>query len=96
MLYREPGSEPVTVHAVRAAAVVSVPGTTQAVISLVTGGKPIVRAQAASNATSQYLDALQGELDDGPCLRAIWEQQTVRIPNLATDAPLAPLRGRGH
>jgi len=32
------------------------------------------------------MDELQTELDDGPCLTAIWEQETVHIPDMATES----------
>ncbi len=40
----------------------------------------------ATDPSAGRLDELQTELDDGPCLRAVWEQQTVRIPDMATES----------
>jgi len=84
-LQREHASEHDTLQAVTTAAVAAVPGAAQAVISLVTGRKKIIQAQAGTDPGAQHLDELQAELDDGPCLTAIWEQQTVHIPDMATE-----------
>ena len=46
----------------------------------------MVQAHAATDPSAGRLDELQTELDDGPCLRAVWEQQTVRIPDMATES----------
>jgi len=62
-----------------------VPGAAQAVISLVIRRK-MVQAQAATDPSAGRLDELQTELDDGPRLRAVWEQQTVHIPDMATES----------
>jgi len=99
-LQREHSSEPGTLQAVTTAAVRAVPGAAQAVISLVIRQK-MVQAQAATDPSAGRLDELQTELDDGPCLRAVWEQQTGHIPDMATDPagpasrPPAPRRGWG-
>jgi len=45
-----------------------------------------VREFAVSHYSLTDRDELQTELDDGPCLRAVWEQQTVRIPDMATES----------
>ncbi len=84
-LQREHSSEPATLQAVTTAAVRAVPGAAQAVISLVIRRK-MVQAQAATDPSAGRLDELQTELDDGPCLRAVWEQQTVHIPDMATES----------
>ena len=70
-LQREHASEHDTLQAVTTAAVAAVPGAAQAVISLVTGRKKIIQAQAGTDPGAQHLDELQAELDDGPCLTAI-------------------------
>ncbi len=84
-LQREHSSEPGTLQAVTTGAVRAVPGAAQAVISLVIRRK-MVQAQAATDPSAGRLDELQTELDDGPCLRAVWEQQTVHIPDMATES----------
>ena len=84
-LQREHSSEPGTLQAVTTAAVRAVPGAAQAVISLVMR-RQVVQAHAATDPSAGRLDELQTELDDGPCLRAVWEQQTVHIPDMATES----------
>jgi GAF domain-containing protein len=85
-LQREHSSEPATLLAVTTAAVRAVPGAAQAVISLVMRRQKMVQAHAATDPSAGRLDELQTELDDGPCLRAVWEQQTVHIPDMATES----------
>ncbi len=84
-LQHEHSSEPATLQAVTTAAVRAVPGAAQAVISLVIRQK-MVQAHAATDPSAGRLDELQTELDDGPCLRAVREQQTVHIPDMATES----------
>jgi len=84
-LQREHSSEPATLQAVTIAAVRAVPGAAQAVISLVMRHK-MVQAHAATDPSAGRLDELQTALDDEPCLRAVWEQQTVPIPDMATES----------
>ena len=48
-------------------------------------GRTIVQTKAATDAGAQRLDELQAELGEGPCLTAIWEQETVHSPDMATD-----------
>lgn len=43
------------------------------------------RSLAASNQTAEQADALQYELDEGPCLTALRTQQLVRIDDTSTD-----------
>ncbi len=61
------------------------PGPAQAVISLVIR-RQVVQAHAATDPSAGRLDELLIELDDGPCPRAVWEQQTVHIPDMATES----------
>ena len=97
-LQREHSSEPGTLQAVTTAAVRAVPGAAHAVISLVIRQK-MVQAHAATDPSAGRLDELQTKLDDGPCLRAVWEQQTVHIPawppNPAGSASRPPPSRRG-
>lgn len=44
------------------------------------------RSVAASNRTAELADALQYELNEGPCLTALRTQQPVRIDDTTTDA----------
>ena len=83
-LQRDHASAHDTLHAVTTAAVQAVPGVNNATISLVLG-RTIVQAKAATDVGAHRLDELQAELEDGPCLTAIWEQETVHIPDMATE-----------
>ena len=62
-----------------------VPGAEEGSITLVTGRRR-VRSQAASSPLCERVDAVQEEVGDGPCLETAFEQHTVLVPDLATDA----------
>ncbi len=83
-LQRDHASAHNTLHAVTTAAVQAVPRAGNATISLVRG-RTIVQAKAATDAGAHRLDELQAALGDGPCLTAVWEQETVHIPDMATE-----------
>jgi len=83
-LQREHASEHDTLQAVTTAAVQAVPGAENAAIILVLGRKT-VHSRAATGPRARRMDELQTELQDGPCLTAIWEQETVYIPDMATE-----------
>ena len=62
----------------------TIPGTFGAGVTLVDAqGK---RSKAASNQAVKQADAVQYELDDGPCLTAWRSRQLVRIDDTATDS----------
>jgi len=67
------------------AAVQAVPGAENAAIILVLGRKT-VQSHAATSPRARRMDELQTELRDGPCLTAIWEQETVHIPDMAAES----------
>jgi GAF domain-containing protein len=88
------GSEPpgqVLNHVVRLA-VAMVPGADEATITMVRGRRHVYSA-AATGELARNFDALQNETGQGPCLDAIWHQQTVRVNDLAGD-PRWPSIGR--
>ena len=64
-----------------AAAVQLIPGAEDGSISVVVG-RTDVTSQHPSSDLPQQVDALQTEVGEGPCLDAVYEQQTVRVPNL--------------
>ena len=64
------------------AAVQLVPGTDEGSISVVIGRRKVT-SQSPSSDLPARVDALQGEVGEGPCLSAVYEQQTVRVPDLA-------------
>ncbi|MGY1604262.1 GAF and ANTAR domain-containing protein [Geodermatophilus sp. SYSU D00815] len=80
-LQQEHGDVEATLHAITAAAVTSVPGTDACGITLVIGRRT-VESRAPTGALPRRIDRLQEELGEGPCLDAVWEQQTVRIDDV--------------
>lgn len=76
-------SEQETLSGVVASAVDTVPGVVSGGITQVHGGR--VRAQVPSDELVALCDKAQDEFGEGPCLDAIWQQQTVIVDDLATD-----------
>jgi GAF domain-containing protein len=68
-----------------------VPGADEATITMVRTDRHCYSA-AATNAWASDFDVLQDETGEGPCLDAIWQQQTVRVNDLGTD-PRWPVLG---
>src|SRR4051794_30813731 len=77
-----------------------VPGADEATIPMVGKDRHCYSA-AATSALARDFDVLQDETGEGPCLDAIWQQETVRVDDLATDprwpvlGPRAAERGAG-
>jgi len=84
-LQHEHASEDATLEAVTAAAVEAVPGAEHAAISLVVRGRT-VESRAATDPLAERMDAKQAELSQGPCLDAVWEQESVHIPDMAAES----------
>ena len=68
-----------------------VPGADEATITMVRSDRHCYSAAATSELASDF-DVLQDETGEGPCLDAIWHQQTVRVDDLAAD-PRWPVLG---
>jgi GAF domain-containing protein len=72
---------------VTAAAVELIEGADYAGITLVrkthTHRRPDLEAAAPTNTVAADFDALQDEYGEGPCLDAVWSQNTVRIDDIA-------------
>jgi AmiR/NasT family two-component response regulator len=64
--------------------VASVPGAQYAGVTLVDAERG-VSTLAPTHLFPAYLDDVQREVDEGPCLSAAWEQHTIRITDLAAD-----------
>jgi GAF domain-containing protein len=81
-------------------AVAMVPGADEATITMVRARRHVYSA-AATGDLARWFDVLQNETGEGPCLDAIWHQQTTRVNDLATDprwpvlGPRAGARGVG-
>jgi GAF domain-containing protein len=77
-----------------------VPGADEATITMVGKDRHCYSAAATSTVASDF-DVLQDETGEGPCLDVIWQQETVRVDDLATDprwpvlGPRAAARGVG-
>ena len=83
-LQEEHGDVEATLQAVTAAAVSTVPGADECSISYVIGRRR-VEPRAATGELPRFLDTLQQELGQGPCLDAIWKHAVVRVDDLRTD-----------
>ena len=81
-------------------AVAMVPGADDATITMVRARRHVYSA-AATGELARWFDVLQDETGEGPCLDAMWNQQTVRVDDLAVDprwpvlGPRAGARGVG-
>lgn len=67
-----------------AAAIELIPGVEEASLSIVTGRKN-VETVAPSSEPLRRLDDAQVELAEGPCLESIYEERTIRVPDMATE-----------
>lgn len=82
-LQRASGTDDVMTELVRAA-VALVPGAQEGSISLV-HGRRTVTSEGATGELVRVMDQLQEETGQGPCLDAAFEQETVRVHDLATE-----------
>ena len=81
---QQPDDPDRTLQAIVQAAVQLIPGVDEASISAVLGRKRVT-SQAPSGELARAVDALQDELGQGPCLDAVYEQETVRVADMATE-----------
>ena len=84
LLQEEHGDVEDTLQAIAASAVRTVPHAEDCGISYVMGRRE-VRPRASTSELPSAVDELQGRLGQGPCLDAIWEQQVVRVGDVAAD-----------
>jgi len=68
-----------------------VPGADEATITMVRKDRHCYSAAATSELASDF-DVFQDETGEGPCLDAIWQQETVRVDDLGSD-PRWPVLG---
>ena len=64
-----------------AAAVVQIPGTEEGSVSVVHGRRDVTSQHPTSELPAR-VDALQAETGEGPCLDAVYEEKTVRVPDM--------------
>lgn len=58
-----------------------IPGVEHASLTMVFGRRE-VRSEHPSSDLPERVDAIQNEVGEGPCLDAIYEEQTVRVPDM--------------
>lgn len=78
-----------------AAAVRLVPGTQDGSISMVTG-RSRVTSRHASSVLPEVVDEIQSETGQGPCLDAVFDQQTVRVDDMSTEQRWPRFARRAH
>lgn len=66
------------------AAVALIPGCDEGSISVVRGRRSVT-SEAASGELPQVVDAIQDEVQQGPCLDAVYQQETVRVADMASE-----------
>jgi GAF domain-containing protein len=92
-LQHESGAQAVMDRIVATAAAM-VPGAQEATISLVHGRRRVVTA-AATSPRARRLDECQQATGQGPCMDAMYEQQTLRVDDLAGEHERWPDLARG-
>jgi GAF domain-containing protein len=83
-LQQEHGDVEATLQEITAAAVTAVPGATGCGISYVIGRRT-VEPRAWTGELPKAVDALQGEVGEGPCLSAVWDEPVVRVDDVRTE-----------
>src|SRR3954447_15166218 len=82
-LQEEHGHVDATLHSITTAAVSTVAGAEFASVSLVNGRRVVSRG--ATSEQAREIDQLQTDVDEGPCLDALRNEETVRVPDFATE-----------
>ena len=82
-LQEEHGDVDRTLDSITSAAVHTVPGAEWASVSLVT--RRHIDSRASTNELAREIDTLQTVFDEGPCLDALRQHQTVRVTDFATE-----------
>ncbi|SDU91865.1 GAF domain-containing protein [Microlunatus sagamiharensis] len=78
-----------------AAAVAIIPGVEHASLSMVQRRRE-VRSDYPSSELPARVDAIQNEVGEGPCLDAIYEEQTVRVPDMLHEPRWPRFAKRAH
>jgi GAF domain-containing protein len=81
-LQQEHGDVDATLQTISRAAVAAVPGADECGVSYVVRRRD-VEPRAWTSDLPKVLDALQGQLQEGPCLDAVWDQRVVSVPDVA-------------
>jgi GAF domain-containing protein len=83
-LQGEHGDVEGTLEAIAASAITTVPHADECGISYVIRRRDI-EPRASSGELPRLVDSLQERLGQGPCMDAVWDQQVVRVDDVATD-----------
>src|SRR3712207_6316244 len=83
-LQEEHGDVEATLEIITSAAVGNIRGAEHCTVSYVVGRRE-VEPRAATGQIPQRIDEMQNRLREGPCLDAIWEQETVRIDDMRSE-----------
>jgi len=83
-LQQEHGDVEATLQTITATAVGAVSGAEECSISYVAGRRS-VEPRAATGDLPRHVDEMQSRIQEGPCLDAIWEEQTVRIDDMRAE-----------
>ncbi len=84
-----------TLTAIVRAAVELIPGCDEGSISVVLGRRKVT-SEAPSGELPRVVDALQEAVQQGPCLDAVYEQETVRVPDMASETRWPKFAARAH
>lgn len=83
-LSEQHGDVEATLQAITAAAIGAIPGAEECSISYVIDRRS-VQPRAFTGDIPRDLDLEQERLQEGPCLDAVWQQETVRIDDMRTE-----------
>jgi GAF domain-containing protein len=83
-LQEEHGDVEGTLQSITALAVATIPNAKECSISYVISRKS-VEPRASSSDLPGQLDQLQGDLGQGPCLDAVWDEEVVRVDDVGAD-----------
>lgn len=83
-LQEEHGDVDATLQAIATRAIEVVPNAEECGISYVIG-RSKVEPRASTSDLPREVDSLQESLGQGPCLDAVWEQETVRVDDIEAD-----------
>ena len=73
-----------TLRAITATAVGAIPGAEECTVTYVTGRRK-VEPRAATGELPSQVDEVQDRLGEGPCLDAVWEEETLRIEDMRAE-----------
>ena len=83
-LQEEHGDVESTLQTLTATAVGIVPGAEECTVTYVTGRRR-VEPRAATSDLPREVDEMQDRIQEGPCLHAVWDEQTVRVEDMRTE-----------